>query len=890
MSSAVAGHSSNSRPPCPPRQSTAPDSELISITAAAVRDLIFVAVAWDAIRITLALLLSPSWRPAVAVVAAKLVLMALCPWLLLRRGHVRPAAWMLSIGAALITPLYVAMTGGLRSSALVLNGAVIGAAAILLGKPGAVVLGITNLTFLSVLTALHLSGYQFPSLLVEPPWIIYVNSLSAGTLALIPAIRAVNRLRSISAEHRESASQLQAKNHRVAASERRFALAQEVAQAGIIDWDRTSSELYYSPEARAHLGLPLDDGHRPSVEEVLERIHPADRERVHAEIVGALADAREFDAEFRLLLPGQSLRWMTGSVRSIRNESGAPVRLLAVIRDITESKRKEQSLLESEANFRALFDHSPYGALLMDPVDFSIVSFNDTMHLQLGYTRGEFASLNLWDLDDGMTEQQVRALGPASRARPPAEFETRHRSKSGELRDMFIATVSLRLAGRELIYSLSQDITERKRLAQELLASDARLRILADLSGEFWAGDNDPESALSQAMRSLDFGSVDLCTVRFLSPDEQYLEAPELTIGNQGVLSIALVHRLAMKDAYLQQEVVRKREGVLIRSLANENQPGRFHPTQQEINRSLGTHSLLAVPLREGHRTIGVMTIARHRPGLPAFTEQDLAFAQALADRTATAYVAARLTQELRTELEQRRSAEADRDATLGKLKLLTSHLERLREEERKHLAREIHDELGQQLTGLKMHFDHLFRAQLTPGQLASEVATFKKSLEQSIRSVRDIATELRPGILDTLGLIPSLEWLARDFRTKSGIPCNASVSRCHADSSAATIVFRVAQEALTNVARHSDAAHVSLNCFEQDHMIHLEVIDDGKGIRAEDLQKPDRFGLLGMRERAALAGGSVDIASLDSGGTRLLLKLPASPTPGGPDDDVLAG
>jgi signal transduction histidine kinase len=150
--------------------------------------------------------------------------------------------------------------------------------------------------------------------------------------------------------------------------------------------------------------------------------------------------------------------------------------------------------------------------------------------------------------------------------------------------------------------------------------------------------------------------------------------------------------------------------------------------------------------------------------------------------------------------------------------------------------------------------------------------------IDSTIQTVRRISTELRPGILDHLGLVAALEWQANEFQTRTGIRCDVhgSVQDPLLESHLATAFFRIFQETLTNVIRHAGATHVSVHLREQDDRIVMEVRDNGRGITADEITNTRSLGLLGMKERAALLGGEFRVGPMRGGGTRVTVSMPA--------------
>ena len=197
-------------------------------------------------------------------------------------------------------------------------------------------------------------------------------------------------------------------------------------------------------------------------------------------------------------------------------------------------------------------------------------------------------------------------------------------------------------------------------------------------------------------------------------------------------------------------------------------------------------------------------------------------------------------------------------------------------------LAREIHDVLGQELTGLKLDSAWLARRidRLSqPGRevLLERLDTMVSRLDGCMQIVRRIATGLRPGMLDDLGLAAAIEWQSHEFEERAGIVVELSLPEeaLNVDRDRATAVFRIFQELITNTARHSGAHHVSVALRRRGDTIELEVSDDGRGITPQEQSRPDALGILGMRERAAQFGGSLDIRGADPQGTRASVRIP---------------
>ncbi len=233
-------------------------------------------------------------------------------------------------------------------------------------------------------------------------------------------------------------------------------------------------------------------------------------------------------------------------------------------------------------------------------------------------------------------------------------------------------------------------------------------------------------------------------------------------------------------------------------------------------------------------------------------------------------------------EHKERKRAEQELALSLEQLRALAAHLQTIREEERKIIAREIHDELGQSLTGLKFDLFQL-ESLLKRGDPASlqlcqeKLHLMAELIHSTIQLGRKIATQLRPGILDDLGLVDALEWQAHEFQARTGIICEFTVlpEKLNLDPSRSTTVFRIFQETLTNVARHAQATLVIIALKVQNDELQLTVQDNGQGITEKELTNTRSLGLLGMKERVIVFGGDINIGGQWGKGTTVTVRLP---------------
>jgi PAS domain S-box-containing protein len=231
----------------------------------------------------------------------------------------------------------------------------------------------------------------------------------------------------------------------------------------------------------------------------------------------------------------------------------------------------------------------------------------------------------------------------------------------------------------------------------------------------------------------------------------------------------------------------------------------------------------------------------------------------------------------LRDVTERVRSEEALRQSKedLRELALISDSV---REQEKSRIARELHDELGQSLTALKMDVTWLRgRVPQADQSVSGKLDDIEALIDGTVAATRRISSDLRPLMLDDLGLVPAVEWLVQKFTERNGIPCELNIGARDLElrEPHASAVFRILQESLTNAARHAQASRIEVSIDLGDGAVALRVRDDGRGFSPQQPRKPGSFGLLGLRERAKLLGGDANIASEPARGTTIEVRIP---------------
>jgi PAS domain S-box-containing protein len=274
-----------------------------------------------------------------------------------------------------------------------------------------------------------------------------------------------------------------------------------------------------------------------------------------------------------------------------------------------------------------------------------------------------------------------------------------------------------------------------------------------------------------------------------------------------------------------------------------------------------GFKSVAIVPVRYQDKMLGAIHFADEREGMTSFNK--VLFAETLANVIGESIY--------------KFNAEDNLKKSQDRLRNLTAYLQGVRENERTIIAREIHDELGQIMTALKIDLSWIQDKYTDHGTLNEKTRSMLSLIDATIQTVKKIITDLRPGILDHLGISAAIEWQAEEFQKIAGIPCDVVIvpEEILLNKDLTTNIFRIFQEILTNVMRHAQATHISVRLEESDGSVMLNVRDNGKGITEDQISNPSSFGLMGIRERVNFLGGSFKITGAPPIGTEISIIVP---------------
>jgi PAS domain S-box-containing protein len=529
---------------------------------------------------------------------------------------------------------------------------------------------------------------------------------------------------------------------------------------------------------------------------------------------------------------------------------------ILVALDVTERKRAEE-------HFRELAENIDEAFWVLSGDGEEVLYLNRAGERLTGVSVQKLRGPHAW-LQVFHPEDRERAWS-ASRGDPHATQEDlRIVRPNGTIRWSRVhGTLISASAGKIIrICGITQDVTERKEADNErarLLASQTAARATAEAA---LARLHAIESITDTALARMSFDELLHELVTRLRNVLKAEDAAVLLLNEErsGFVvrahdgpTIAKVLGLTLPlDSPLAGRVLKEGRPLIARDLASADAP-EWHKTMEDAGASFAAG--MGAPLIVEGKTIGVVGVASEtdRP----FTEDDLDLLRIVADRVAPVIERNRLME----------TVHAGRE----RLESLSRRLLTVQEEQRRRVAIELHDDLGQILTALKIDLDS------TPARIADAV----ENVDRAVQTVRDLALDLRPAMLDDLGLGPALRWYADRFAQQTGVAMQIDIEEIPSlPFEVSTSCFRVAQEALTNIARHASAKNVGLTLHGTSSGLELIIRDDGAGFDVEAARtraiRGGSIGLIGMQERASLAGGSIEIRSRPGAGTEIRARFPA--------------
>jgi PAS domain S-box-containing protein len=547
--------------------------------------------------------------------------------------------------------------------------------------------------------------------------------------------------------------------------------------------------------------------------------------------------------EFELVGLKGTRSWLETHAVPLRDAQGEISGLLGITRDITERRRAEEALRQSEWLYRTVIEQARENIFLVDVQTRRIVEFNPAFRAALGYSREELHRMTLYDVvahDRASVDENIRRV---TERRDPSVGERKYRRKDGSLLAMEVSASIILRDGRETLCAVAHDVTERAR-AQVLL--EQRVAALSRISAELTL-DSPTESTLDTLAESVVSASTAVaCSVALV--DE---EAGTVFVAGSHGLPEGYVDGLqaAYRSGVASPTIVafRERRPVLVRDARRLALEDPLYAPVHRFVREAPWDSALFVPLVFRGKALGGINFA-YLPGQEP-GEDEQVFLRAVADQAAVVVENARLFSEAR-----------------GKAAL----------EERQRLARELHDSVSQALYGIALGANTALElAEHNPKRVADPIEYVLSLAEAGLAEMRALIFELRPESLETEGLVAALEKQAAALRARHEIGVKIVLCRePEASLEAKEAVYRIAQEALHNTVKHARATNVEVKMVCDPGLMTIEVSDDGVGFDPEG-DFPGHLGLRSMRERALRLGGALEVESRLGGGSRIRARIP---------------
>jgi PAS domain S-box-containing protein len=589
------------------------------------------------------------------------------------------------------------------------------------------------------------------------------------------------------------------------------------------------------------------------------RIHYEDLARVLDDWRAALATGEPVEMESRVRRADGEYRWLLHRSVPLRDELGNIVQWYSVSTDIENRKRAEEALRASEEKFSAAFRASPV-ALCIATLDGKYVEMNQAFCDLLGYSREELLGKTVIDL--GIANAETRQAWVEALARKGdlmTHVELSFRVRNGVSRTTVTSVETITLHGVPHRLATSLDITERKRAEEEIRRYAVRMETLAEISRTFVEAGLEYQNVLNTVAQRTAELIGDSCLITRFSEDGQRL------------FPVAFYHRDPKARAMLHDSLLHTWQGgtktqryrtllsgkpIYLPVVNPEAFRASLEPEFLPYFDAIGVSSVLIVPLQIQGQMIGTLGISRDRHGSP-YTRDDQVLVQDLADRAALTIQNAQLFEQVRGARER--------------LQVLSGQVLQAQEAERRAIARELHDEIGQRLTGLSLLLSNQHPA---PDQLTDAQAIVR----DLIARLRNLSLDLRPTILDDLGLLPALVWLFERYTAQTNVSVQFEQrlpEEQRFDPDVETSAYRIVQEALTNVARHAGVRAVTVRLWMDVDTLWVVVADQGRGFDPQTVDLRSSSGFTGMQERAALLAGQLTIESAVGTGTRLTAILP---------------
>lgn len=716
-----------------------------------------------------------------------------------------------------------------------------------------------------------------------------IRNLAGEVVLLIPEGRDISDLRRTLEELR--------------LAEARLEEAQQVARMGHWDYDIAREEAYWSKTLYAVFGLKPDEVAEPG-QEFMARIHPDDLPIIRQHMEKAYNERHGYEVTYRIIHADGTPRSVYSAGNVVANERGEVVRMAGIVQDISRRRELEESLARSVERLSGInavgqkvaatfdlaqiYDNVLAATRALLGIDL-VVLFEpegDQLRVRASDHRGNIR-FGQWSIpaDSGVVGE-VWTTGRATRL----SGEECRRRRSPHL---------LQLSGYMPNAMIAVPVRWQDQVVGVLQATDVREDAFEDSDVETlqaigaWLaiaiGKARQHAALERRLRESEaITQVSRALSETLEPESILSLIADIAQNIVPHTDWTVIHLLRGRPERLypaaaagsappsESYIITPGEGLAWLALANGtlvNVSDVSHDQRaSQFARNVGVKSMLVAPIQSRNRTIGTVSCVSRELGV--FSDEDERLITILASQAAMAIENAQL-------FDSQRRARAVAELQRERLRELTQRIVTTQEEERLRISRELHDEAGQALTSLKISLD-LIRVGLPEEEAAlrSRLASVASLADETMETLRTLAHDLRPPGLDSFGLNVALEGLCYDFGARTELDVvYRGVELPELSTTVALSIYRLVQEALTNIAKHAAASRVEVNVTREDEHIRVVVGDNGQGfVQDRETDRPRRrggIGLVSMRERAELLGGSLEIDTSPGKGTRLTARIP---------------
>ncbi len=719
----------------------------------------------------------------------------------------------------------------------------------------------------------------------------------------------------------------------------RFELISRTTNDAIWEWDLETGQLWSNETHQQLYELTMED---PVPTEGMweQRMHPDDKEEIVNRQQAALdSDKNVFISEYRFNVEGKGYRNIYDRCYIVRNQTGKAVRMMGSMMDVTERKKMEDDLRKSEERYRILVETATEALVVFDVQERKFVSVSESASRLFRMSKEELLKIGPVEVspeyqpNGALSNEAAAAFISRAVKGEKTSFEWTHCDRNGNLIPCEVWLVRLPAGNQILVRGTIIDITERKKAEAAIKESEAKFRAFfeSSMDGILLTVPDGRILAANPAACSI-FGMTEeeICAAgRYGLVDESdpklqdYLDERKRIGKTKGELTMlrkdgtkfpadittsvfrdakgdertSMIIRDITERKRIEQEL--KEAEIKFRNLVEQSlvgvyiiQNGKFayvNPrfaeifgyNQQELinsypvekvvhpdDRALVTENV-RVRLQGEKDSVHYEANGQKKNG-------EIIRAEIFGSRTEYAGKPAIIGTLL--DISHRKQDEEQIKQSYNQIRLLTEHLQNIREEERTHIAREIHDELGQQLTVLKMDASWLNKKlNAADDNVKQKLKDLLELMDSTVKTVRRISSELRPSLLDDMGLVPAMEWHLKEFEKRASIKTSFKFPdyELNLQDSVKTGLFRIFQESLTNVVRHANAKKVEVNLKKENENIVLSIKDDGKGFDKKKEKNKKTLGILGMQERSFMMGGTYQIDSKPGKGTLVVVSVP---------------